>query len=146
MNILCQPISSSTFNNILKEFYGTSRVQDRNITFAELINIGTFTNEKDKFTANIINAINQKEFDKEDFELRKKDSIIRIILREDSMLNLLGPLLDNILTYDYYHFDTVEDIESFTFEDYINTINSLDYSNYCITEMIIEKDKQEKDD
>ena len=37
--------------------------------------------------------------------------------------------------YNYYENDKISDIENYTFEDYQNLINKLDFTNYCITEI-----------
>lgn len=103
-----------------------------------LLIVGTFTNNKKEFVKEITSVIDNKLFNEKDFDLRKKDTLIKVMLREDNLFNLTGPMIDNVLTYDYYDFDTLEDINNQNFDDYKNMINSLDFTNYCITEMIKE--------
>ena len=110
--------------------YGFDQIYDYTI-----IDIGTFTDKKEIFVNKIIDCINNKSFDEKKFELSKKDNIIKIILREDNLSSLINPLIDNVLIYDYDKFDTIEDANSYTFIDFNKMINSLDFTNYCITYM-----------
>lgn len=101
-----------------------------------IIKIGTYTNNHEEFIKQIKQTIKSKKFDKEDFEIRKKESIIELILREDNLFNLIKPFFDNILNYNYYEFDKIEDIENQEFINYKKMINSLKFDNYSITKMI----------
>ena len=84
-----------------------------------------------------------KKVNEEDFELRKKDSIVEIILREDTLGKTINPFVNNILVYNYDKMDTTEDIESLTFEKYKNVIEGLDFSHYAISMMLKNGDKCE---
>ena len=44
-------------------------------------------------TENIIEVLNKRETDKKMFEMKKKESIIRLILREDNLFNMLEPFI-----------------------------------------------------
>lgn len=101
-----------------------------------VIRIGTYTERIKDFIKEIKNTVYKKELNKDNFELQKKRAIINIILREDSLFGILTPFIDNIITFKYYDIDKIEDIESQNFDDYEKIINSLDFSNYCITKMI----------
>ena len=72
------------------------------------------------------------------FNLRKKQALIGIILREDNLSNTIMPFIDNVLRFGYDHMDTVEDIEKHNFDEFKDFINRLDFSNYSITKMIRE--------
>ena len=102
------------------------------------IKIGTYTNSHDEFVNKITSAISDKKVDIEDFNLRKKQALIGIILREDNLSNTITPFIDNVLRFGYDFMDTVEDIENHNFEEYKDFINKIDFSNYSITKMIRE--------
>lgn len=72
----------------------------------------------------------------ENFNLRKNKSIISLIMREENPLTMIGPFIDNVVDFNYEEIDKIEDIENFTLEDFKNTINKLDFSNYCITRIV----------
>lgn len=134
--------SSKIYSNLVKD-----KICDYSILYNyelvdkyTLVTIGTTTNNHDRFISEIEKAIISKELNKENFELKKKKTIIDIILREDSLSSTIGPFIDNIISYNYFNTDTIEDIEGQNFNDYQNIINSLDFSNYCITKMIREKE------
>lgn len=101
-----------------------------------ILEIGSSTNKVEKFKNLIINRINHKIFDEEDFNLRKNKSIISLIMREENPLTMIGPFIDNVVDFNYEEIDKIEDIENFTLEDFKNTINKLDFSNYCITRIV----------
>ena len=130
--------SSIIYNNLVKE-----KILDYDITYNYefvdkymLVTIGATTNNYDKFVKEIETAILKKELNEEKFELKKKKNIIDIILREDSLSSTIAPFIDNIMIYNYFDIDTIENIEEQNFEDYKKIINNLDFSNYCVTKMI----------
>lgn len=104
-----------------------------------IIKIGTFTDKHDEFINKIKETINKKEFNEKDFDMRKKESIIDIILREDNLFNMIKPFFDNVLNYKYYELDKIKDIEKQNFIDYKQMINNLNFNNICITKMLKEE-------
>lgn len=108
-----------------------------------IIMIGTTTDNHEAFIDKVVDAMKGKKVNEEDFELRKKDSIVEIILREDTLGKTINPFVNNILVYNYDKMDTTEDIESLTFEKYKNVIEGLDFSHYAISMMLKNGDKSE---
>lgn len=104
-----------------------------------IIEIGTYTSKFDKFSNMIIDIMKNKKFNRDDFEIRRKRSIISLITREDNFINMIMPFISNVLDFNYNHIDEIKDIEDFNFDDYKNMISSLDFSNYCITKMLKQK-------
>lgn len=108
-----------------------------------IIMIGTTTDNHEAFIDKVVDTMKGKKVNEEDFELRKKDSIVEIILREDTLGKTINPFVNNILVYNYDKMDTTEDIESLTFEKYKNVIEGLDFSHYAISMMLKNGDKSE---
>lgn len=104
-----------------------------------ILELGTYTSLKDEFISLVKKKIKNLEYDKEDFELCKKESLISIILRDENLNSMVFPLVDNIIAFDYYDYDKIEDINKETFEDYQDTMKGLDFSNYSITSIIKDK-------
>ena len=96
--------------------------------------------KKDLLKEEIIKAMKNIIMDKEIFELDKKNTILDIILREENLSSVVGPLIGNIVDFNYPYPDTVEDIQKLNFEEYKNMIFSLDFSNYTITTIDNPKD------
>ncbi|MBE6159808.1 MAG: insulinase family protein [Lactobacillales bacterium] len=115
--------------------YGFEKVDDFYI-----IKIGTYTNDHKTFIDSVKDTIGKKEINENNFNIRKKESIIELILREDSLFSMIKPFFDNILNYNYYELDKIEDIEKQNFDDYKKMINDIDFNNYCITKMIRKND------
>lgn len=110
-----------------------------NVSFIDnfmIITIDTYTDKHDEFINLIKTAIESKAIDKEDFEIRKKRTLINLLLREENFMSMINPFVDNILSFDYYENDKIEDIEEENYEEYSNIINSLDFSNYTILKML----------
>lgn len=108
-----------------------------------IIMIGTTTDNHEAFIDKVVDTMKSKKVNEEDFELRKKDSIVEIILREDTLGKTINPFVNNILVYNYDKMDTTEDIETLTFEKYKNVIEGLDFSHYAISMMLKNGDKSE---
>ena len=60
-----------------------------------VIKIGTSTNNHVEFVKRITECIEKKQFNLDDFLLRKKQSIIDIILREDNLSDTIVPFIEN---------------------------------------------------
>ncbi len=106
-----------------------------------IIRIGAYTHDPDKFIKGVFETIqNRKEFDKELFELDKKDAMIRMILRDENIMKMIMPFIDNVVYYHYPYLDEVEDVQRLNYDDYQRMIQELDFSNYTITTI---KDKKE---
>ena len=43
---------------------------------------------------------------------------------------MINPFITNVIIYDYPYIDTLEDVYNLTYEKYVATIKSLDFSNY----------------
>lgn len=102
-----------------------------------VVKIEANTNNSRDFINIITKYILNKEyiFDKDLFELYKKGYIIELITRNDNLYSILEPLIENITSFKYEALDKVEDLENMTFESLITKIESLDFSNYSITEL-----------
>ena len=101
-----------------------------------VIEFGTYTNKKDELVQLINKQINNLEFNEETFKINKNKTIIDLILEEERFNSFLNNFIDNILLYDYYDYDKIENIEKFNFLEYKEMINKLDFSNYTINSFI----------
>ena len=133
--------SSKTYSDMVKNNICTYNM---NLGFEKIdefliIKIGNNTNQDDKLIEKIIEVLNKRKTDKKMFEMKKKESIIRLILREDNLFNMLEPFIENIIEYDYYEMDKIKDIEKQTYEEYKEIIDKLDFNNYSITKIIKEE-------
>lgn len=109
-----------------------------------VIMIGTTTDNHEAFINKVVETMKNKKINKEDFELRKKDFILEIILREDTLGKTVTPFINNILEYNYDKMDVTEDIEMLTFEKYKKVIENLDFSHYAISMMLKNGEKSEQ--
>lgn len=103
------------------------------------ISIGAFTSHVDEFIPRVQEIIKNKPINEEEFKIWKNNVIISIILREEHPGKMIGPFLDNILTFKYEKIDTVEDVNSLNVEELREFLNRIDFSEYCIISRIKEK-------
>ena len=79
-------------------------------------------------------------FYKELFEIYKKNIIINMIIRNDSIYDIVDPFIDNIVSFNYEGLDKISDLEDCSFNDFKEKITNLDFTNYSIT--ILKNDKR----
>ena len=130
--------SSPIYHNFVKNNICNNSINTRIETIYDflVITIGTsIISKEDEFIQTIEQALKEKTFNEYDFNIYKKQEIIELILREDSLGTKLDPYISNILIHNYNDIDKIEDIENITFEKYKSTINSLDFSNYSIIKL-----------
>ena len=101
-----------------------------------IIDIDTYTNKENEFIKLIQETMNKKGMNFDAFEINRKKSIITMILREENFMKMVHPFIDNVITFNYYDIDRIEDIENQNYNDFTTTINSLNFDNYCITKML----------
>lgn len=98
-----------------------------------IISIGAYTSNKDVFKERVFDAIEKmNQFDEDLFNVSKKSSIVKLVLRDENIFKMVSPLINNIVYYNYPYLDEVKDIEKLTFNEFVSTIKSLDFSNYSI--------------
>ena len=96
--------------------------------------IGAYTSNKDVFIETILDRIRKLDsFDEESYTLDKNNSYLYMVLREENIFKMIMPFINNVVLFDYPYLDDPNDFLSNTFEDYVNNIKSLDFSNYTIT-------------
>ena len=131
--------TSKLYEKLTKNKIITSSIACGNVRLNNTltISIGSYTHDIEVFKNEVLNTIKEMDsFDEEKFELDKKTSIISMILRDENIFKTIFPFVDNIVDFNYPYVDTVEDVEAFTYEDFINTIKKLDFSNYSINTIV----------
>ena len=103
----------------------------------QLVRIESDTNLSNKFVNRILSFINNKEYilDEELFNLYKRNYIIDLILRNDNIYDMIDPLIENIITFNYEGLDNIKDIEKLNYKDFVSYIKSIDFNNYSIVEL-----------
>lgn len=130
--------SSDAYKKLIADKISVSSI-DYGCNFIDdfmIISIGTYTNKFDEFVELIDNNMKNKNTNADDFEIRKKLVLISLILREENFMKIIGPFIDNVVTFDYYEIDKIEDIENQKYDDFVKTIESLNFENYCIAKML----------
>ena len=98
-----------------------------------IIDISAYTSKKDIFVNVINNVINNiRDFNKDDFELIKKETKLRVSVRSDYPSDMVNPIIDNYILFDYFKEDTIEFVDSLSYDECINVLSKIDFSNRCI--------------
>ncbi len=105
-----------------------------------LIKVSAYTSKDKVFLEKVNGYLDKVVLDEEFFEIEKRQSIMRIILRNEEIHNMIIPFIDNLVNFNYPYLDSVLDIKKDTFDNYSKTIKGLDLSNYT-TIFIKEKRK-----
>lgn len=128
--------TSKLYNSLVKDKIITTSIQCNDFTFDNylILSIGSYSSDTKKLEEMIVDtAKNLDNFNEELFELDKKDSILKMILRSENLYNTIIPFVDNIVYFNYPHPDEVSDLNEFNFKDFVEMIKSLDFSNYTVT-------------
>lgn len=97
-----------------------------------MIDIGMYGTNLKAFKSIVFDIIKEKYADKEMFELWKKETLIKMIIRQNRVYSSGQAFLENVSTFGYDDVDKISDIEEFSLKDYKEFLNKLDFSNYII--------------
>ena len=134
-------ISSPLYKKLVDEEIITEGINcgDTKMDNYLLITIGAYTRNTKIFKECVLDKIKKlDDFDQEKFELKKKNAITRLILRDENIFSMIFPFINNVIDFDYPYVDKVEDIENTDINSFEQTIKKLDFSNY-VTIIIKEK-------
>ena len=128
-------ITSPLYNKLVKDEVitdglscGISKVNNYVVA-----SMGAHTSKTDILREEIIKTVNElNDFDEEKFELDKKNVILSIILREENIGSTVMPFVNNIVMYNCDYPDSVEQVMSYTYEDFVKTMKEIDFSNYSV--------------
>lgn len=95
-----------------------------------VIYIGAYVNDIQKFKKTILNILQKPIYDEEIFELENNQNKINILLREENLRRLIDPFIDNLIRYNFDKLDSIDFIETFSFNEYKNLISKLNFDNY----------------
>lgn len=98
-----------------------------------ILGIGAYVYDEDVFKKEVLDTLkNIDNFNERYFELDRKSAIIRIILRDENIIKMIIPFVDNLINFNYPYLDQVEDLEKVTFKEFKEYILKLDFSNYTV--------------
>ena len=56
-----------------------------------------------------------------------------MILRDENIMKMIIPFIDNVVNFDYPYLDNINDLNELEFNKYVTAIRELDFSNYTVT-------------
>ena len=99
------------------------------------IDISAYTTKRKEFAKIIDKVVNNvNEFSKDDFELVKKESKLRVSVRKDYIGDVVGPFIDNYIYFEYLKEDTIEFIDSLSYDECVRILSKVDFSNRSIVQ------------
>jgi predicted Zn-dependent peptidase len=135
-------ITSPLYKELVNKKIITSNINCCDTTFYNyiVISIGTYTSNSDYFKNRVFEVIKNLDcFNEEKFLLDKKSAIIKMILRDENIMSMIMPFVDNIVNFNYPYLDNINDIERLNYNDYVKMISNIDFSNYSILSIENEK-------
>ena len=103
-----------------------------NMSGYAIFEVLAYTDKKEEFVKRVEYVINNYQNSEDELELRKKNSILHLSVRKDNISNYVMPVIDNYLEFDYLYNDTIDFVESLNYDEYLDTINKVDFSNVSI--------------
>ncbi len=97
-----------------------------------ILEVLVYSNKKIELVNRVNNTVNNFQNSCEELEMQKKDSILHISVRKDYISNYVMPAIDNYIDFDYPHNDTIDFVKSLNYDEYLDTIRNIDFSNYSI--------------
>lgn len=128
--------TSDLYKRLVKEKVITTGINCNDFPVDDfiLISVGAYSDKLDILETNIRDAfLKLDSFNEELFEIDKRESILRMVLRGENLFDTIMPFVSNIVGFNYPHPDKVSDIEEFNYNDFVKTIKSLDFSNSTVT-------------
>ena len=105
-----------------------------------ILSIGAYTSNPKRFREGVLEEIQSlKHLDSDKFLLDQKDSIVNLVLRDESIFHMIIPFIHNIIIYHYPYLDKIEDIEKLNDTDYQKMIRSIDFSHFTYFEILSPK-------
>lgn len=129
-------MTSKTYKELVKDGIITTTLSCSDFTLDDyvLISVGSYTNNSLELEKRIKDVfLKLSNFNEELFEIDKKDSILKIVLRGESLFDTIMPFVSNIVEFNYPYPDKVSDIEEFNYKDFVETIKILDFSHSTVT-------------
>ena len=129
-------MTSNLYRDLVKDKIITTTLSCSNFMIDDfvLVSIGSYSDNISLLERRIKDTcLKLNDFNEEIFEIDKRDSILKIVLRNENLVDTIMPFVSNIVEFNYPYPDSVNDIETFTYDDFVKTIKSLDFSNYTVT-------------
>ena len=133
---------SKTCTQLKKEQVIKRKIDIDNIIFPNyfLLSIGAFTIQKERLKEVILDKINHRQFNEEDYHLLLNKNKVKAVLREEQLSDVMDNFINNIFLLNFEHVDDSAFFDTLSFEEYQSFINTLDFSNYIETEVLNEKE------
>lgn len=96
----------------------------------KVLEIYAYTKNKKEVIKIINNILNNIPDTQEEFELYKKNSILRLSVRSDNISTYVIPVAANYLDFDYKENDNIEFVETLNYIEYKETLSKIDFSKY----------------
>jgi len=105
-----------------------------------LIGASAYVNDVDLFTKKIRSVFEKKRYNnKETFDLKLKRRQFNNICADPIPGAISNSLLANISEYDYPDLDSLEEIKSLSYEDYLKFIDSLEFKHFTVNLVVNEE-------
>ena len=129
-------VTSPLYNKLVKNniITGSINCSLTKLSNYLLISAGSYSDDIQTLEEEIKNTFNKLNcFNEEKFDLDKKQTILDLILRDENIGSMVMPFVNNIITFSCDYPDNKEQVESYTYDDFVKTMKDIDFSNYTVT-------------
>ena len=133
--------NSNNFKEVVSKKYSLtsfSRNIDRILNNMVILTIGLSTKYKNEVKNIILDSINKKYISSEYFELEKRMVLINYIKNSSNINYIFDQFVSNYLMFDYSKINNINFIENLNYDECINLLKRLDFSNYTVVSQIKE--------
>ena len=104
-----------------------------------IISVSSYVNNEKKFIKEVKNTLNNLYENKEIFELRLRKFKMDKICSDSTPGEIVNELKDNLYYFGYLGFDTIEEVNSLNYQEYLNFTKNLDFEHFTITRITSKK-------
>ena len=131
--------NSANFKEVtLKKYSLTSfnKVIDKVLDNMVILSINLMTKYFDEFKNIVFSSINKMYISPEYFELEKRITLINHIKNSTNINYIFDQYLTNYLSFNYNKVDSINFINSLNYDECIELLKRLDFSNYTIVKEV----------
>ena len=89
------------------------------------------TKNHEEFKKMVLETLEKRELDKKYFELEKRMTLIDYITQINNYHFVFSNFVNNYIDFNYCKVDTIEFIENLNYEECMELLKKLDFSNYA---------------
>lgn len=133
--------NSNNFKEVISNKYSIlsfDRAIDKILKNIVVLKISLYTKNENEFKKMVLDTFENIKLDKEYFELEKRMILINIIKNSNNLNYIFNQIVNNYLLFNYFKNISIEFINELNYEECLQLLKKIDFSNYTIIKEIKE--------